>query len=56
MPTLGRYRIRSAITNPAGKNRLDAGMNGMNVNANPCNVNCFHRKCDDERLSDEQSI
>lgn len=32
-PILGAYRIRSATTNPTGKNRLEAGMNGSTINA-----------------------
>ena len=36
-PILGRQRILSAITNPTGKKRLDAGMYGKTANEMPNN-------------------
>lgn len=34
MTYLGRYKILSAITNPTGKNRFDAGRKGKTRNSN----------------------
>jgi hypothetical protein len=37
-PMLGMYNIRSATTNPTGKNRFVAGKNGSTVSAIPCKM------------------
>lgn len=35
-PIDGMYRTRSATTNPTGKNKFDAGINGKTMNDVPC--------------------
>lgn len=35
-PIDGMYSTRSAITKPTGKNKFDAGINGITINAVPC--------------------
>lgn len=42
-PIDGIYKTRSAITKPTGKNRFDAGINGINKNAIPYSIKCVNK-------------